>query len=169
MKYLLSLLAILVLAACNTPVNAPEGNSDTTGDNMEDTQMADNPSSSAQDDTMDDEMMDDDNMDNDMVGGDAAVDETPGEYGATLIGSNFMYDIDEIRVKKGDTVRLTLRIAEGRHDLVIDEYDVRTDVLSGDEEQTIEFVADQVGTFAYYCSVGSHRANGMEGTLIVEE
>lgn len=34
---------------------------------------------------------------------------------------------------------------------------------------SVEFVADQVGNFEYYCSVGQHRANGMVGTLTVTE
>jgi len=33
----------------------------------------------------------------------------------------------------------------------------------------VEFVADQTGTFEYYCNMPGHRANGHVGTLIVLE
>ena len=33
---------------------------------------------------------------------------------------------------------------------------------------TAEFTADKVGSFEYYCSVGSHRSMGMKGVLKVE-
>jgi plastocyanin len=87
----------------------------------------------------------------------------------TLTASNFKYDVTEIHVKKGDTVRLTLKIAEGHHDWNVDEFHAKTNVLQAGQEQTIEFVADQAGTFEYYCSVGNHRAMGMVGKLVVEE
>ncbi len=86
----------------------------------------------------------------------------------TLTASNFSYDVKNIRVKQGDTVRVTLKIAEGFHDFVLDGYNVRTKQLSVGKEETIEFVADKKGEFEYYCSVGNHRQMGMVGKLIVE-
>ncbi len=91
-----------------------------------------------------------------------------GTKSFTVIGDNFKYDVKELRVKKGDTVRLTFRNAEGFHDLKIDEFGVDTGKLQAGGENTVEFVADEAGTFEYYCSVGSHRAMGMVGQLIVE-
>ena len=40
--------------------------------------------------------------------------------------------------------------------------------INGGETDSIEFVADKVGTFEYYCSVGQHRSMGMVGKLTVE-
>lgn len=34
---------------------------------------------------------------------------------------------------------------------------------------SVTFVADETGTFEYYCSVGNHRGQGMIGKLIVED
>ena len=34
---------------------------------------------------------------------------------------------------------------------------------------SVTFIADQEGSFEYYCSVGNHREEGMVGTLIVED
>ena len=56
-----------------------------------------------------------------------------------------------------------------KHDWKVDEFAVATKILSVGEEETIEFVASKAGTFEYYCSVGSHRANGMKGSLTITE
>ena len=80
----------------------------------------------------------------------------------------FSFTPNEIRVKKGDTVRINFTNAEGFHDLVIDEFNARTNQLQAGQSQIIEFIADREGTFTYYCSVPGHRARGMEGKLIVE-
>lgn len=85
-----------------------------------------------------------------------------------LEASNFSFFTEEIRVKKGDTVKIILANKEGFHDVVIDEFNVATKKISAGQTDSIEFVADKVGTFEYYCSVGSHRAQGMVGKLIVE-
>jgi len=86
----------------------------------------------------------------------------------TVNGDNFTFDLKEIKVKKGDTVRIVFNNTEGTHDLVLDEFDVATKMLQAGGTETVEFVADQTGEFEYYCSVGSHRQMGMKGTLIVE-
>ncbi len=59
-------------------------------------------------------------------------------------------------------------MVQGFHDLVIDEFNARTAQLQTGQSEIIEFVADQSGEFEYYCSIGSHRAMGMVGKLIVE-
>lgn len=83
--------------------------------------------------------------------------------------TNFSFTPKSITVKKGDRVQITLNNQSGTHDLVIDEFNVRTDRLTGAGTDTIEFVADKTGTFEYYCSVGTHRQMGMVGSLIVTE
>jgi plastocyanin len=86
----------------------------------------------------------------------------------TVISKPFLFNQKELRVKKGDTVRITLDNQEGTHDFVIDEFNAKTKTLNAGQEETIEFVADKAGTFEFYCSVGNHRAMGMTGNLIVE-
>lgn len=82
---------------------------------------------------------------------------------------SFYYTPKEIRVKKGQTVRINLTAKDMMHDLNIDELTVDGPVIKEGESTTIEFVASEIGSFEYYCSVGQHRANGQVGTLIVEE
>lgn len=83
-------------------------------------------------------------------------------------GRPFEYNVKEIRVKKGATVRVNFASVEGLHNWSVDEFDVRTQQLPTGQSDTVEFVADKAGTFEYYCSVGNHRQMGMVGNLIVE-
>lgn len=87
----------------------------------------------------------------------------------TVEGKNFSFSLKEIRVNKGDLVKIKFKSVQGFHDLVIDEFKVATKQMQSGGEETVSFLADKVGNFEYYCSVGSHRAMGMWGTLIVEE
>jgi plastocyanin len=86
----------------------------------------------------------------------------------TISASNYKFTPAEIKVKNGETVRIILKNTSGTHDLLIDEFEVATDVLNPGEDEEVEFVVDRIGTFEYYCSVGSHRKMGMVGKLIVE-
>lgn len=86
----------------------------------------------------------------------------------TVSGNNFAFDVKEIKVKKGDTVKIVFKNTTGFHDWVIDEFNARTQKIQGGQSETIQFVADKTGTFEYYCSVGTHRQQGMKGNLIVE-
>ncbi len=86
----------------------------------------------------------------------------------TVTASNFSFSLKEMKVMKGDTVKITFKNAEGFHDFRIAEFNVATKQLKAGAEETVEFVADKAGTFEYYCSVGQHRAMGMKGSLIVQ-
>ncbi len=86
----------------------------------------------------------------------------------TVTGSNFAFSPAEIRVKKGDTVKVTFTSSGGIHDFVIDELNVKTNRVASGQSETVTFTANKVGTFEYYCSVGSHRVMGMVGKLVVE-
>jgi plastocyanin len=85
----------------------------------------------------------------------------------TLDSFNFGYSMDNIEVNEGDTVTINLTSSDGFHDWVVDEFNAATEKINPGEETSVTFVADQAGTYEFYCSVGSHRARGMVGTLIV--
>ncbi|HCI05465.1 TPA: hypothetical protein DEX28_01840 [Patescibacteria group bacterium] len=85
-----------------------------------------------------------------------------------ILASNFKFSVNEIKVKKGDTVRIVLKNEEGVHDWKVDEFNAQTEKLQAGQTETIEFVADKTGVFEYYCSMGTHRQMGMKGNLIVE-
>jgi plastocyanin len=83
-------------------------------------------------------------------------------------GGEFYFKPNVIRVKKGEKVTITLTNAgKMPHDFVIDEFNVESETISSGST-TVEFTPDKAGTFEFYCGVGSHRAQGMKGSLIVE-
>ena len=86
-----------------------------------------------------------------------------------MVGTDFSYDVKQITVKKGDTVTINFRSDEGFHDWVIDEFDAATQRVNEGGTTSVTFVADEIGTFQYYCSVMSHREMGMVGYLEVKE
>lgn len=83
-------------------------------------------------------------------------------------GKSFAFTPSEIRVKKGDTVKINFTNTEGFHNFVVDEFKAQTKKISAGQTDSVQFVADKVGTFEYYCAVGNHRDQGMKGNLIVE-
>jgi plastocyanin len=85
-----------------------------------------------------------------------------------ISGTDFAFDVTEMRVKEGDTITINFSSADGFHDWVLDVFDAATEQVRPGTPTSVTFVADTAGTYEYYCSVGSHRANGMVGTLIVE-
>lgn len=85
-----------------------------------------------------------------------------------LTGKNFAFSKNEIRVKKGQTVKVVFTSEGGFHDWKVDEFNAATAQVNTDGTSSVTFVADKAGEFEYYCSVGSHRQMGMVGKLIVE-
>jgi len=83
--------------------------------------------------------------------------------------SNYQFSVTNITVKKGDLVKINLKGSDALHDLVIDELGVHTDRIQSGQLSSVVFTANKVGTFEYYCSVGSHRAMGMVGKITVTE
>lgn len=92
--------------------------------------------------------------------------ETAKEFIVT--GKNFSFAPNVITVKKGDKVKITFKNNAGFHDFKIDEFGVATKQSKSPSEEILEFTANKIGIFEYYCSVGSHRSMGMKGTLKVE-
>lgn len=82
--------------------------------------------------------------------------------------SRFQFEPATITVEQGDIVRLRLHSADRSHGLAIRAFRVKALIPKSGEAVTVEFVADQAGTFAITCSeyCGSGHA-GMNGTLIV--
>ncbi|MFH1834569.1 MAG: plastocyanin/azurin family copper-binding protein [Methanobacteriota archaeon] len=90
-----------------------------------------------------------------------------------ITGENFKFLMDgqeapALRVAHGDKVRIEFTSTQGFHDWVVDEFNAATEKVSEGGSTSVEFIASEKGTFEYYCSVGDHRAQGMEGNLIVE-
>src|SRR5262245_16525340 len=74
-----------------------------------------------------------------------------------------------LNVHEGETVQINLINGEGaEHDIVIDQYAVRSDRVVGKGASSIlSFTADKTGEFVYFCSVPGHREAGMVGRIRV--
>lgn len=85
-----------------------------------------------------------------------------------LIARKFSFEPSEIRVHKGDHVKIHVKSIDVPHGLAIPGYDINIG-LPPNEEKLADFVADKAGTFDFECSVycGSGHGN-MEGKLIVD-
>lgn len=82
----------------------------------------------------------------------------------TIDATNFDFDVKEIKVKKGDTVSITLNNSQGNHALKVEGYDKE---VKG--KATVTFVADKTGEFKYICSIFCGKGHDdMIGKLIVE-
>ncbi len=87
----------------------------------------------------------------------------------TIEVDEFSFDPDFIKVDQGDKVTITLENdGEIPHNLVVAEYNAKTSIIEPGEKDTMSFIADEKGTFAFYCSVSGHRNAGEFGELEVE-
>lgn len=89
-----------------------------------------------------------------------------GEFVITSKG--LVFDPNGIKVKKGQSVKVTYKNTKGAHNFAIDEFKVKTKTINAGEEETVEFIAEREGEFEFYCSVPGHKAAGMKGVLVVE-
>jgi len=98
----------------------------------------------------------------------AEDDGTVSDVTFELTATNYEFSETELPVDRGDTVTIVLTNELGRHNWVLEGYDVATLTINSGQTTEVTFVADKVGTFEYYCNVANHRELGMVGNLIVE-
>jgi plastocyanin len=83
----------------------------------------------------------------------------------SMIAENFTFSPSTITAVAGQTVNVTVERNEGTHTFTIDGV-VNKQLATG---ASFSFKAPtKPGRYPYYCSIGNHRAMGLEGTLIVE-
>ena len=84
-------------------------------------------------------------------------------------GAEFKFNQATLTLAKGEKVRLVFKnMGKMTHDFVVDELNIRTKIIKGGEQDTVEFTPDTTGSFEFYCSVNQHRAMGMKGTITVQ-
>jgi len=87
----------------------------------------------------------------------------------SVSGTEFSFSPATLSFTSGEKIRLTFNnTGSAPHNLIIEGTEIGTKTISGGKENIIEFVAPASGTYAIFCSVGSHRQLGMEGTVTVE-
>ena len=92
-----------------------------------------------------------------------------GVHEIQMTAKNFEFDPSEIKVKKGEKVRLIITAASHDHGFKLDAFGINQVLKKGDPA-TIESTADKAGTFEFKCSVYCGHGHGkMKGKLVVEE
>jgi plastocyanin len=88
----------------------------------------------------------------------------------TIEASEYKFIPSTITVKKGESVKITLKNAGAMpHDWFVENMGgASIDMTSAGSSNSIVIKASQSGTFVTYCSIGSHRKLGMVGTLVVQ-
>ena len=109
----------------------------------------------------DDEVSEDDGVQiTDIVLGGAA------DLNIDMVSGNFFFEPNTITASPGESIRIEFTENSGFHTFVIDELDLSFSITEG---EGLKFTAPtEPGSYAFYCDIGSHRAFGMEGTLIVQ-
>lgn len=123
--------------------------------------------------------------------GDDADDGGGSEASVIVVAENTQFSPDEITVASGREVTLELENRdEFEHDLQVDglevevieggserpehggEHGSEAGVLAvhttGDESASITFMANDPGTYEFYCTISGHKDSGMVGTLTVQ-
>ncbi len=85
-----------------------------------------------------------------------------------IVAKKWEFSPSTITVSEGDTVILKIESVDVEHGFAIPTFGV-SESLSPGKEVTVQFVADQKGTYSFFCNVycGSGHSD-MSGTLIVE-
>jgi len=85
-----------------------------------------------------------------------------------VTAKKYEFDPNPIRVKKGDHVKLVITALDHDHGFKLDAFHI-DQLLKKGEATTVEFTADQAGTFPFQCShlcgMGHKK---MKGELVVE-
>lgn len=85
-------------------------------------------------------------------------------------GNEFSFVPNVITVKKGERVKVSFtNTGKYPHNFVVDELGVKSETINTGATTDTTFVASKVGSFPFYCSVGTHREKGMVGTITVSE
>jgi len=86
----------------------------------------------------------------------------------TVVAERFKFTPDRLEVNQGDTVRITVRSADGTHGFAIKRLRVEVVAPKGGQPATVEFVANQAGTFPITCSEYCGKGHSqMKGVLEV--
>jgi plastocyanin len=88
----------------------------------------------------------------------------------SVSGTEFSFSPSTLTFQVGQPATVTFtNTGKMPHDFVVDEIPgAKTDIIKGGESTSITFTPTTAGTFKFYCSVGNHRAQGMEGTVTVQ-
>ncbi len=87
----------------------------------------------------------------------------------TVTGNEFAFTPSTITLKQGQQVKITFRnTGKYPHNFTISDLSVQSKTIQPGEEDSVMFTPSKTGSFTYTCTVDSHEAKGMKGTLTVQ-
>lgn len=93
----------------------------------------------------------------------------PSTVSFNVTAKQWSFSPTTITVKKGDRVRLSITSVDVRHGFALPTFDI-SETLQPGQTTTVEFSADQAGSFSFFCNVFCGDGHGaMTGTLVVTE
>lgn len=93
---------------------------------------------------------------------------SPGTVEIKVTAKRYEFDPSQIRVKKGDHVKLSITALDHDHGFKLDAFQINQKVKKG-ETAAVEFTADKAGNFPFACSKFCGMGHkGMKGELVVE-
>lgn len=84
-------------------------------------------------------------------------------------GKEFSFTPSSLSVEAEKKVRIVFKnMGKFPHNFSIKELNLKTKTISPGQTDTLEFTPEEAGTLTFYCSVGNHQSQGMEGKITVE-
>jgi len=97
-----------------------------------------------------------------------AQDASPGAEGVKMTAMKYDFNPNVVRAKKGEHVKLVITALDRDHGFKLEAFHIDQRLPKG-VAVTIEFMADQAGTFPFQCSVFCGMGHKkMKGQLIVD-
>lgn len=87
-----------------------------------------------------------------------------------VVGKEFQFMPDAIRVEKGQEVTVVFR-NEGQlsHNLTIPDLGLNTATIQTGAQDTLHFTAKEAGAYPFWCTVPGHKEAGMKGKVDVSQ
>ena len=87
----------------------------------------------------------------------------------TVKMSEYMFSPSIISIDTHEDIVFNLKnLGFTTHSFVVEELGINSGVIPPGVSKTITFSTEEPGEYEFYCNIGSHRDNGMEGVLIVK-
>lgn len=92
--------------------------------------------------------------------------DVPASGKITVIGKEFKFIPDAIRVKKGQHVTIVFKNkGHVSHSLTIPDLGLHTPTIQSGSRATISFTAKDTGVHGFWCTVPGHKQAGMKGEV----
>ncbi len=84
-----------------------------------------------------------------------------------VAGGSYYFEPENIEVEQGETIEFVFLNEGGTHDMRIPSLGAGTSVISRGETESFTVTFEETGELEFICSVGTHAAQGMTGTITV--